>query len=1357
MPIPPPSHPSEAERLAVLHRCGILDTATEQVFDDLTRLAASIAGTPIALVSLVDAERQWFKSAFGLGASQTPREHAFCAHAILDDTRPLVVEDASQDERFRGNPLVTGEPHVIFYAGVPLRVGPAGMPLGTLCVIDHQPRRLTEAVLEQLALLGRQVEHLLALRYERQLLEDQVVSATLQADRLALLDKVAAQVPGMVYQFLVKADGSASFPYCSEGIRQVYGISPAEAARSAQPVIDRLHPADHDQVMESIRHSAEQLTLWTSEYRYRHPDGRICWLHGQASPERLADGAVLWHGFITDISKRKQLHQEMEGQEARFRLLVEGATDIGIFMLDVEGHVKSWNPGAEYIKGYRANEIIGRHFSCFYRPEDRGMCGQALATARTSLRYESIGWRLRKDGSEFWAHVIITPIIDHEGVLLGFTKISRDISDRLHAERNAALLSAVIGAADVAIIATSPAGIITVFNPGAERMLGYTADEMVGKFAPVVIHDPAEVVARAAELSLETGSAIAPGFEVLVWIPTHRRQTDEREWTYVRKDGRRLPVRISVTALRAADGAINGYLGIALDISVQQRQLQELEQAKLQLESERQRLALALASGNVGTWDWDVVNNHLTWDERMYVLYATTSGEFTRAYEAWSSRIHPEDRARAEAEISAALAGERAFDSTFRLRLPDGAVRHIHGCANVFRTADGTAFRMIGTNWDVTREREQNEELRGAMELAQAGAKAKADFLATMSHEIRTPMNGVIGLTDLLLKTGLDGEQRDLVETLRSCGESLLVLINDILDVSKFESGRVTLEAIPFSATRLIEDALLLYQGQAEQKGINLDFSIVGPHPPLVLGDPTRVRQVLLNLVSNAIKFTQRGAVAITLAATQTNEGAMTLEFAVRDTGVGMTPKQIAVLGEAFTQADVSTTRRFGGTGLGITISKAILSLMRSGIEVTSTPGAGSTFRFCLTLPAGGDDIVSKPRLLRDVAVCCVEDDAAERDQLVAMCRSWGMTVEAFASAQDLMLHLGQRVAPPAVLVVDHELPGIDGVMLTRMLHATAQPAPPLVLLSGMPERARVELKNTVGLAVVRKPLQASRLLTAIHSLLGDGSAVRPAAAPAELRLRRVLLVEDTLINQRVMQALLKPFCESVTLAVNGLAAVAAVEAGTAFDLVLMDCQMPEMDGYEATRLIRIREQRLGLPRVPIIALTAHALQGSRETCLAAGMDDYLSKPIREFDLVNLLAKRFAGSPELSTEPTESAVQKAPPQVSPHRIRLAELQDELGKTGFISVIEAVGTELPQQVERLVQAISVINRTRIKELGHSLRGSGAALGMPDLQRIGGTYERQAATMTTEQMQLLRQELIREVEAILAAVAEFAAVG
>ena len=1356
MPIPSPSHPSEAERLAVLHRCGILDTAPEQIFDDLTRLAASIAGTPIALVSLIDTRRQWFKSAFGLGAKETPREHAFCAHAIIDDSQALVVEDAEQDERFRGNPLVTGEPHVIFYVGIPLRVGPAGMPLGTLCVIDHRPRHLAGPVLEQLALLGRQVEYLLALRYERQSLEDQLVGATIQADRLALLDKVAAQVPGMVFQFLLTVDGTTSFPYSSEGIRQVYGVSPAEAARSAQPVIDRIHPADHDQVMESISRSAEQLTLLTSEYRYRHPDGRICWLHGQASPERLPDGAVLWHGFITDISERKRLQREMEGQEARFRLLVEGATDIGIFMLDVGGHVKSWNPGAERIKGYCANEIIGRHFSCFYRPEDRGECSKALATAQTSLRYESTGWRVRKDGSAFWSNVVITPIVDHEGALLGYTKITRDISDRLRAERDAALLGAVIGAADASIIATSPDGIITVFNPGAERLLGYTADEMVGKLTPAVFHDPVEVVARAAELSRETGSAIAPGFEVFVWIPTHRRQTDEREWTYVRKDGGRLPVRLSVTALRAADGAITGYLGIALDVSVQHRQFQELEQAQLLLESERQRLALAVASGNVGIWDWDAVNNHLTWDERMYELYATTHDEFTGAYDAWASRIHPEDRASAEAELAAALAGERAFDTTFRLLLPDGVVRHIRGCANVRRAADGTAFSLIGTNWDVTREREQSEELQSAMELAQAGARAKADFLATMSHEIRTPMNGVIGLTNLLLKTGLDGEQRDLVETLRSCGESLLVLINDILDVSKFESGRVTLEAIPFSPIRLIEDAVLLYQGQAEQKGITLDFAIVGPHPPLVLGDPTRVRQVLLNLVSNAIKFTEHGSVAITLAATCTDAGAMALEFAIRDSGVGMTPKQIAALGEAFTQADVSTTRRFGGTGLGITICKAILGLMRSEIEVDSTPGAGSTFRFRLVLPACGDDTVTKPRLLKGVAACCVEDDAAEREHLVAMCRSWGMTVEAFASAQDLMLHLGQRVAPPAVLVVDHELPGIDGVMLVRMLHTAARPAPPLVLLSGMPERAWVDLKDTARLEVISKPLQASRLLNAIHSLLGDGSGVRPAAAPTEFRLRRVLLVEDTLVNQRVMQALLKPFTESVIIAATGLVAVAAIEAGTVFDLVLMDCQMPEMDGYEATRHIRAREQQLGLPRVPIIALTAHALEGSRETCLAAGMDDYLSKPIREFDLVNLLAKRFAARPEQSAEHTETAVQKTPPQASPHRIRLAELQDELGKTGLISVAEAVGKELPQQAARLVQAISVLNRTNIKDLGHALKGSGSALGMPDLKRIGATIEREAATMTPDQMQVLRQELMQEVEAILAATAEIAAI-
>jgi signal transduction histidine kinase/two-component SAPR family response regulator/HPt (histidine-containing phosphotransfer) domain-containing protein len=631
----------------------------------------------------------------------------------------------------------------------------------------------------------------------------------------------------------------------------------------------------------------------------------------------------------------------------------------------------------------------------------------------------------------------------------------------------------------------------------------------------------------------------------------------------------------------------------------------------------------------------------------------------------------------------------------------------------------------------ISRHQEQVEARRAA----EANSRAKSDFLAAMSHEIRTPMNGVIAMTGLMLETPLTHDQRGYLDTIYNSSESLLKIINDILDFSKIEAGKMELENHPFNLRGCIEETLDLLASRAFEKQLDLVHEVDNQIPALIEGDEQRLRQVLVNLLGNALKFTERGDILIKaqkpalLPGDAERSSRFTLHFSVRDTGIGVTPDRLARLFRPFTQADVSTSRKYGGTGLGLAISRRLVELMGGKMWAESMPGAGSTFHFTIAVTAQPE---AKPPAhaakvpgLTDLKILILNENPTSRSQLVKQCQDWGMLPRAVENPA-LAVELLRQGTEFDLALIDTHLQGADGVAVAAELHKIpAASMMPLVLLTPLgknkspQDNLRVVFANTV-----HKPVKPAQLCAALERAVLNPQlsprAVEPPKAAALLAEKlplRILVVDDNTINQRVAVRILQQLGYQPDVAGNGREALDALD-GKPFDLILMDVMMPEMDGLEATRVLRKRQDNRAYKnyqaRIVIVAVTAHAMQGDREKCISAGMDDYLSKPIRPKDVRDLI-ERWGGKISATENKTPTAA--VLPDLGATGIpvdmdRLLDLTDG-NDDSLRELVEMYFKQTTNQFEQLQSAVAAPDADAMRRVAHSCAGASATLGMTHL--------------------------------------------
>ena len=1157
---------------------------------------------------------------------------------------------------------------------------------------------------------------------------------------------------------------------------------------------DHVHPEDRTRILASIEAVLESgERMWSDEYRFRRADGehltvvdRCFVLRDEAGePERII-------GSMMDVTERRRAEEGLRASENELRALFAAMTDV-ILVLDAEGRYLEIAPTNPSLLFKPSEDLLGKTIHEVFSDAEAEAFLENIRRAIDEQTTILTEYSLQIDGEEVSFSGTISPMREDRIIF-----VARDVTERKRAEeelkelneslerrvvertvqleeaieevrRSEERYGLVISAGNDGIYDFNIAIGEVYWNNRMYEIVGLSREEYTPTFESfftLLVH-PEDAAVMQENFADYLGEADDASYS-----QEFRIQHSSGEY-------RRCVTRSEVQ--RGPDGAALRIAGSVSDITERKRAEEEL------VKSEKRYRSLFRDNPDA-VYSLDLEGNFTSANPANERL----SGRRISGLVGMSS-IKLVAREHRRGSIESFLAARGGVPQNFEM-----AIEHIDGhrveigMTQLPIFVGGEIVGVYGIAKDITKRkraeeaiRELNEslenrvvertealqntvaeleklgaELEDAKVAAEAANKAKSEFLANMSHEIRTPMNGVIGMTELLLDTELSEEQREFAATVRSSGENLLHIINDILDFSKIEAGALRLETINFDLRSEIEEIAHLMAERAHSKGLEL-FGFVEPSVPTALrGDPFRLRQIMTNLIGNAVKFTAEGEVGVRASLDSEDEEGATVRFDVTDTGIGLDAEQCERLFQSFSQADTSTTRRYGGTGLGLAICKQLAELMDGEIGVDSTPGQGSTFWFTARIKKQSEEarvIVSPRSDLRGLRVLIVDDNATNRSILHKQISSWGMRDDLAEDGPEglAMLYEAQRAGKPYDLVIlDMQMPEMDGMQLAALIKGEPEISiTPLVMLTSMGQRGDDAQARAVGIsAYLTKPVRQSELYNCLVTVMGSTIETNGARSNSDTvvdlplitrhNLRavsrrsrsRLLVAEDNPVNQTVALRMLEKLGYTVNLANNGLEALEALSK-TTYDAVLMDCQMPEMDGYEATAEIRRREIATAPNneprRIPIIAMTANALTGDREKSLKSGMDDHIAKPVKPTDLAEILERWITQDPTNSgssvpeSEEPEPATEETP--LDPDVISgLRELGGDEGPSLVVDLIDIFLDDVPPRLAELQSTVGSNDAAGVERVAHTLKGSAGSMGAvpmshaaDDLQTMGAS--------------------------------------
>ncbi|VUD42191.1 Signal transduction histidine-protein kinase BarA [Thalassocella blandensis] len=1120
------------------------------------------------------------------------------------------------------------------------------------------------------------------------------------------------------------------------------------------------------------------------------PDGSPLYCMIQYMPDIVngeVQGLYIFGYDITEVKlSQKKLNTTLRENDA---LLGTIETYLLHTIADIEGNITEVDEAFCSLMGYQREELLGKSQHVF----GDGQLNEAF----WEEVYLGKSWRgeLRlktKFGYFLWFDTIIAPFIGENGEIIKIVTLRSNITDKKQAEEQRdssnKLLSNVLSAStEVAIMATDMNGLITLFNTGAEKLLHYPADQLIGRATPLLFHSSAElqklqsIKTRAMDESTETAAQAVSIYDCLV-RRARAMGVDHQQFTYLDAMGKPVNVVTTITPVLDNDNKHTGYLFVVLDIS------KDLLQQK-QIASINEQLQIATNTAELGVWTWDLNSGGLEWNDQMFKIFDKTPPSTGAAVSSdiWRSCLHPEDLDSTLKKLKALAAGEQIHTHEFRIVKSEDDIGYIQAGAQIEFDANGVAARITGICRDITISKEVEKRLQLAKEKSDQASFAKSAFIANMSHEIRTPMNAVIGLLRLLQKTALNSDQAEYVRKTDTAAKSLLGLLNDLLDFSKIDAENLTLEEKTFDLELLMQElAISMSVAQNSEHNVDIVFDTSLNIPRNIIGDKLRLQQVLLNITGNALKFTKRGSIRVAIEMLYQQANNVKLRFSVRDTGIGIAEENLATIFESFSQVEASMSRRFGGVGLGLNISNKLVELMGSEIKIDSVLGEGSCFYFDVSFATpASDDCILLEHQSNQKKLLLLESSERHQMHITNIVKSQGWDVISLEEWKHVVPMLSNTHVD--AMIVNMDLPNVKLETLQEAFQAERLLPIPLLALSHADGSIGHALEG-VTVKGLNKPFTPFQLIQALNGLSpaedsyeqgsqepvsqgkgtqekgsqGKGSQengsqeknssdsailASKVEAPAEesalpLQGRSILVVEDNALNREVVEQILEDEGAEVEMAENGRIGVDKVLSQRgAFDLVIMDIQMPEMDGFEATRKIR---EHAEFDSLPIVAMTANVQQEDIDACIDSGMNAHLAKPIDIDVFIPKLIEILQGKGSSSAKVQDTTLKDSDIE------KLETLLRRFGnnKSRYRKVLMSFVPEVDRLLNQLVEDKKLDTTDSAVTTLHTIKGVASTMGANLLASMAASLEQQLKQNDAEAMkQNLSQEVLDELKNVL----------